>query len=204
MAEGLATKVRLFLVHIATVTLGVLIALSLEGGREWGRNRQLAREAQSNLASEIRDNKKELDQVLADMANTRRQLQDSLKLVAELEKPGTQRFERNLSLEYNAASLTAASYKTAEATGALGHMTYAQVRRYASVYDLQSEFIDMQRRFVDQFVVMTSAPELLANPNAAQLDRMRQGLLRTLAYLSAQGQFGRALTKSYAEALAAK
>jgi uncharacterized protein (DUF3084 family) len=63
-------------VHLAIVTAGILIALSLEGLREWREHRSLVNEARANLLSEIRDNRKEvaaavgaLEQVKTDLAN---------------------------------------------------------------------------------------------------------------------------------------
>jgi len=54
-----------------------------------------------------------------------------------------------LSLSYNLALLNTASRSTAEATGALGYMDYAEVKRFATVYDLQQEFNRLQDRLIE-------------------------------------------------------
>lgn len=59
--EGPVTSLKEFLVHIGIVTIGILIALSLEGLLEWHHHRELVEEARANIASEIRDNRKDLD-----------------------------------------------------------------------------------------------------------------------------------------------
>src|SRR5881394_3806277 len=52
------------IVHLAIVTAGILIALSLEGAVEWRHHRALVREARTNIAAEIQDNRKELQKTL--------------------------------------------------------------------------------------------------------------------------------------------
>jgi len=47
-------------VHLALITVGVLIALSFEGVASWREHRALVREARLNLTNELRDNIKEL------------------------------------------------------------------------------------------------------------------------------------------------
>jgi hypothetical protein len=47
-------------VHLATITVGLFIALSLEGCVEWQHHRHLVHEARENIRSEMQDNQKEL------------------------------------------------------------------------------------------------------------------------------------------------
>ena len=47
--------------HLAIITAGVLIALSVEGVVSWADHRMLVREAEGNLAAELCCNKNELD-----------------------------------------------------------------------------------------------------------------------------------------------
>jgi hypothetical protein len=48
-----------FGIQLATITAGILIALSLEGVRETVRDRALVREARENIRHELADNQKE-------------------------------------------------------------------------------------------------------------------------------------------------
>jgi hypothetical protein len=52
------------LLHLGIVTIGILIALGLESVVEWRHHISLASEARANIVSEIRDNRRELDDVL--------------------------------------------------------------------------------------------------------------------------------------------
>ena len=58
---------RDFFVHLATITIGLLIALSLEGCVEWRHHRNLVREAEESLQREIRTNAGNLPGVLDDL-----------------------------------------------------------------------------------------------------------------------------------------
>ena len=51
-----------FLLHILTITIGLLIALSLEGCVEWRHHRHLVAEARESLHEEIKANA-QIDQV---------------------------------------------------------------------------------------------------------------------------------------------
>jgi hypothetical protein len=74
--EGPIHSVRHFLIHLLTITVGILIALSLEGLNEWRHHRNLVHEAQSNLANELHDNleqQRAIANVLAAIASTQGQ-----------------------------------------------------------------------------------------------------------------------------------
>ena len=49
-----------FLLHLFTITVGLLIALSLEGCVEWQHHRHLVQEAEEGLRGEIAQNEKSI------------------------------------------------------------------------------------------------------------------------------------------------
>ena len=49
-----------FLLHLFTITIGLLIALGLEGYAEHWKQRELKKDADTKLRQEIRDNAKEM------------------------------------------------------------------------------------------------------------------------------------------------
>jgi hypothetical protein len=51
---------RDFFIHLIVITLGLLIALGLEGIVEWGHNRHLVHTAEANLRAELAANRKTL------------------------------------------------------------------------------------------------------------------------------------------------
>ena len=63
---------RDFLVHLLTITIGLVIALSLEGCVEWRHHRHLVHEAEASLQREIESNAKGLEGVWMTFAKNRR------------------------------------------------------------------------------------------------------------------------------------
>jgi hypothetical protein len=66
---------RDFFLHLSTITIGLLIALSFEGLVEWQHHRHLVHDAESSLHAEIQGNAKDMTDVLADLHKK----QDTLK-----------------------------------------------------------------------------------------------------------------------------
>src|ERR1700729_1381591 len=58
---------RDFFIHLATITIGLLIALSLEGCVEWQHHRHLVHEAEASLHREIEGNSKNVQATLDDV-----------------------------------------------------------------------------------------------------------------------------------------
>ena len=59
-------SVRGFVLEFIIVTLGVLIALSVDSVREFIQDRTLVREAKATVAQELAANKRDLDRKLSD------------------------------------------------------------------------------------------------------------------------------------------
>jgi hypothetical protein len=53
-------SVKDFMLHLLAITIGLLIALGLEGSVEWMHHRHLVREAKENIAQEIHHNAESL------------------------------------------------------------------------------------------------------------------------------------------------
>lgn len=95
---------RDFLLHLLTITIGLLIALGLEGCVEWSHHRHLRQEADANLHQEIRDNKKELAETRSSIANERENLINVLKFLEARSLNQHYNIHR-LSLNFNLATL---------------------------------------------------------------------------------------------------
>ncbi len=142
--HGPVRSLREFFVHLAIITLGILIALSLEGLLEWRHHRALVREARENLASEVTHNRK----TIADNLPTIRKSEDDLKQIISV----MQKLESNQALpvdqlSYHASfiGLNSTAWNTANRSGAVGYMSYDEVAKYTELYDLQQVFLDLQR-----------------------------------------------------------
>jgi hypothetical protein len=191
--------------HLAIITAGVLIALTLEGVVSWIDHRLLVREAVANLTAELRNNKKELDGLFASLDKQSGQLKHLDEIANELAKgPITQGEAR---LDIFGSELKNAAVTTGQITGAFGYMEYDQVRRYADVYDLQAGFMRLQEREgqhlsdVLAFVRHIGGSE---RPTAEALARWKSQIDAALAGVFLRQQLGRTLQHRYDEILSSR
>lgn len=130
---------RDFLIHLVVITIGLLIALSLEGCVEWRHHRQLVREAVSSMQGEIRANAERTQAALEDIHRE----QESLKKDVEVMKriitdPKTPNHE-DMTVNFRIRTFDDVSWRTAQSTGALGYMEYEQAHQYSDLYHQQNE-----------------------------------------------------------------
>jgi hypothetical protein len=127
-------SLRAFVFELIIVTLGVLIALSADSVRQWIQERRLVGEAKATITQELAANRRDLDRKLGD-ENSQTNVDNALQLVDELltaKKSAIRTFE----VGFHLAELSEVSWRTAERTGTLSKMAYADVQRYSQVYDL--------------------------------------------------------------------
>ncbi len=130
---------RDILIHLATITVGLFIALSLEGCVEWQHHRHLVREARENIRTEIEDNQKELRSDIDHIHQEQADMKHNVEVLSALRNNLNER-GLNVTLRLESASLQDASWSTARTTGALAFMGYPEVKRYAALYDQQALF----------------------------------------------------------------
>jgi hypothetical protein len=190
-----------FLVQLLTITAGILIALSLEGIRESMRDRALVREARENIRREIADNKREVDGEIAEMDERGKKIDTALRFATELLKTRhTDIHELQLGLSF--PTLSAASWQTAERTGAFAHMDYAEVQKYANVYIMQDFLVQQHRRALD---ALSAALGILATSEGgdptkappAELERFRQQVVTLRSILFVEEQMTRRASEVY-------
>ena len=195
-------SVRSFLLELGTITAGVLIALSVDSLREWQQHRSLVRQARETIAREIAANKREVDGALADAPARDARVAAALALVERLMK-GDAPTAMEMNLGLGLSELSQAGWQSAERTGALSHMDYAEVQKYSRLYALQELYELQQRRALERLAVAialfshgdpTTAPR-------ADLETFRRELLALRGELGFLDQFGAQLTKGYQGAL---
>lgn len=193
---------RYFFVELLIVASGVLIALSVDSLREWNQYRILVREARATIAREIADNKKEVDIFLAEIPARKINISTALTLVNDLLTTKKSTINQ-LQLGFSLAEVSAAGWQSAERTGALSHMDYAEVQRYSRLYAFQDLFAAQQRQAVQR---IASAIAILSdrNPHEADPDDLRAFRRELLALggdLTVERQLAERLSGLYAEAL---
>ena len=197
-------SVREFLVHLAMVTIGILIALGLEQTVEAWHHRDLGIEARENILSEIRDNKQQVDRARPVVAKNREALQQSLKIVRlyMAHKPPKHGV---IQIPANGPSLSTTSWTTASNTGTLSYMNYAEAKRFAEAYQVQAVLQhaedDMVQSTVQAYslVAFTSAgPASMREDQLRDLERQLSNSLGNVVFFD---QVADQLSKEYARVL---
>ncbi len=128
---------RDFLLHLFTITIGLLIALSLEGLVEWQHHRHLVHEAEASLHDEIKGNAEGVQAALDDVHLQQDKLsRDVAALKRMIHEPDVKRHE-SMSIGFHIAGFENVSWKTAQTTGALSYMPYGDAQEYSDLYGTQ-------------------------------------------------------------------
>jgi hypothetical protein len=145
---------RDFAVQILNTTLAVLIALSFDGLVEWYRIRRLVATAQAHMDSEIAENRKD---VAAARGWSAKGLKGAGRCLGEIGRQMAARESKQPPPPFDCGALlpqtvlSTTSRSTAEATGALGHMPYTEVKRYAAAYEYQQTISHTFERLGDHY-----------------------------------------------------
>jgi hypothetical protein len=194
-----------FGVQLVTITAGILIALSLEGVRESLHDRALVREARENIRREITDNQREVDDEIAAIPGRAKKLDAALRFANELLQ--TKRTEvHQIELGLNFPTLRAASWQTADRTGALAHMDYAEVQKYAELYAFQEFLTAQHRRAIESLsaaigIVTASEDGDPTKASAADLERFRLQIVSLRSLLFIEEQMSKTASEHYKKAL---
>ena len=137
-------------VHLATITVGLFIALSLEGCVEWQHHRHLVHEARENIRSEMQDHQKELKGALDVIHKEQAQVKSDIEALKRL-KQDPEAHGLSVDLRFSNSGLANASWNTAHETGAFSFMSYPEVKKYAEVYDTQKLFADQTTRVTSAY-----------------------------------------------------
>ena len=141
-----------FLIHLLTVTIGILIALSLEGLLEWHHHRTLVDEARANLLSEIRENHDRLAKGLQAAPDAERRLRDTISAIDVYRRNHQE--PNNLDWSFGIFPLSATAWSTAASTGAITYMDYPEVKRYTHIYFIQDQFLSLQQSSLERWLAL--------------------------------------------------
>jgi hypothetical protein len=188
---------RQFVLDLFMITAGVLIALSVDGLREWVQNRRVVATAQATIEREIRDNRDEVLAVLGSAQERRQNLDQALQLANELIE-GQPSAINSINLGFNLAETSAARWEIAQRSGALAHMDYDQARAYARVYEAQARFAQLQDRTMAR--LESAAAVASGDPRGLtpeDLQQLRQQVLGMIGELQIERQLASRLLELY-------
>jgi hypothetical protein len=189
-------------IHLATITIGLFIALSLEGGVEWVHHRHLVAEARENIRTEITANQKLLAEDVKAIRADERQMQsdmDNLRALSENPKA-----HESITLAWSWSSLSGSAWQTARDTGALSYMPYEKVQGFADVYS-QQDLVNEAGRTLLRNQTQALIPLLIEKPSApstpAQIDEALHRCAETYTQLQLIEDLIKGLDRNYTDAL---
>jgi hypothetical protein len=188
-----------------TITIGLLIALALEGCAERIHQHHLRDEADRKLQQEIRDNVADLSKVQNAAATERQSLTEIIKFL-QARRENKAYDLKVVTFNFTASTLSDASWRTATATGALSFMEYTRVQQFASVYGEQELFTRLELETLDNYLQLSShifgfdSKTLSSEEAKAALPDVKN----TLSHLTAMNGIATNLQLDYQRALEGK
>ena len=150
---------RDFLIHLATITIGLLIALSLEGCVQFWHHRSLVHEAEESLQIEIKANAQELQGALDDVRKEQEVLRQDLAVMKKIIANPKETNREDLTINFRIRTFANVSWRTTQSTGALSYMPYERAKEYSKLYEEQNE-IDIAEHQAVRDTVLAVAPFL--------------------------------------------
>jgi hypothetical protein len=135
-----------FLIHLFTITVGLLIAVQIESFVEWRHHLHLAEEARVAMRAEIEHNLKDLKDAQPALKAWREQIDADLAAMKRIQEhpndPAAQ--HASLAVHFGGVTLDDTAWRTAQSTGALAYMPYEEAARYTNIYQAQSNLQAME------------------------------------------------------------
>jgi hypothetical protein len=140
-----------FLLHLFTISVGLLIATQIESCVEWRHHVHLAEQARASLRIEIEHNLKDLKAAEAGLKQRREEVEKDLKVVQRIQKQPNDTAAQHSGLELNSGGLRLSdtAWRTSQSTGALAYMPYDEAEKYASIYEYQTMLLAAEDRPVE-------------------------------------------------------
>jgi hypothetical protein len=148
-----------FAVHLTIVTIGLFIALMLEGLVEYVHHRHIVAEARANIHTELANNHQSSGEDIGYLNRNITQIAANIRTIHELEKEP--KLKGSLTNTMMFSPLDDAAWRTARDTGALAYMPYNEVQQYSEIYSAQQMVNDKASSTADkEFLAL--APVLVA------------------------------------------
>ena len=193
-------NLKRFAAEMIVIVLGILIALFFDGLVEERKERKLVAEAKAGIAKELAANRAELAKSLGENAENRKKIVATVAIIDRLLKkePGSW----SVNWGANLAELREAAWETARESGALAHMTHAEIARFSETYGRQRDYLRQQERLMDHVFLLLGQFDTLSEIEGKDwspevLRSMRAAMVTSLQALSTVQLAGNAILKSY-------
>jgi hypothetical protein len=196
---------RDFLLHLLTITIGLLIALALEFAVESIHFHRLVQETRRNLAREIAANRKLFTENERALLADQQLLESDIAVLREL-RAAKQPNLPELHFSFSWSAFTNSSWRSARDSGAMVHMDPGDIEDYAGLYD-QQDYVNQVGVGILLDEAKAAAPLLIAqnhkdsrdlSPN--EVETMLLGCAELEARVVTLQQLMKPLAADYAEA----
>jgi hypothetical protein len=194
---------RDFFLHLFTITIGLLIALGLEATVEAIHHRHQRQEAETLVRREIQNN---LTRLRDGAPEATAELHQMARVLQTLEarsqsQPG---ILNEKDFVFREAPIQDAAWRTANSTGALTYMNYAEVERFSDAYKEQALLQTMEEQALEDYlelvpIVSPHIKDGVVTPEAAK-DAIPY-TRRVIAHLSGMLDVGAGTVGAYEAAL---
>jgi hypothetical protein len=126
-----------FFLHLATITVGLLIAVGIEGAVTRYEHRKLANEAREMMTAEIRHNAANAKDAVHEIEEQQQKMSHNLEQMAKIQANPKAPEADNAKIDagYGSTTFEHTAWRTAQATGALSYMPYEQANKFSSIYE---------------------------------------------------------------------
>jgi hypothetical protein len=171
-------SVKEFMVHLLAITIGLLIALGLEGSVEWLHHRHLANDARENIVQEVRANQADVVRQLSALPAEEKRLDEILSLVDDEQH---HRPHKPLGdFMWTGVLLNDSAWNATSSTGAIAFMDYSEVKGYSQLYAVQKVYGSITdrdlagRHEMNVFLERMEAPD---KPSDAEFEAGKRNIL---------------------------
>jgi hypothetical protein len=197
---------RDFLLHLFTITIGLLIALSLEAAVEAAHHRHLVHQARETIREEITANQQTLALDRRGLDSNEVYLRHTIdQLNAYAKNP--RQTPPHVAFPWMWDSPTGAAWHTARDTGALSLVPYDEVQRYTTLYG-QQDMVNQQARVYIEHQNNAGIPLVihpdLAGLTPAQLETLIENCATSLNDIHYTQALMQSLDRNYTDALQQK
>lgn len=192
-------SIRDFLIHLLTITVGLLIALGLEATAEHFHHRSLVKEARANLASEITDNQRSISGFLKDISAAQKTAQQAIDTLEDVRRTHSAK-DKHFGYNWSFTGLQDTSWNTAQITGAIAYMDYGDAKRYAEIYNVQKLFVNTEDQALESVdnIGMPRDPSTLTDE---QLRQLEHGISVAMLHFDTLRNIATTLNRNYNEFL---
>jgi hypothetical protein len=168
--EGPTNSFKDFAIHIVIVTIGILIALGLEGIRETIYIHRVLRDARENFRDELQGNRSNLDKELKNDNETLAKLDQIIADLPRLRKNPTELRARVAEVYPSGYFFPSSRWESALSTGALGHMSVDEVNQYAQVNFLVHAYTNLESQANTDWQHLEAFFSANENPNSQEIN----------------------------------